>query len=692
MDKDTFYKYDKYDKYKRKYLSLKSQTGGNVYDKCNFTWYLTAINSEIPHMLPAQVIDHINILYNQWAGSFNSTYVNITVDIPSISSVPFNVQFAFSRRSKLILKDINNNIIGRIVRGDAIGPCVIKPSKRSGDELERADKKIKNESGEIKHLSSTEASNLDTDIGLMDSTSHTPINRKIFKIVRKNNGSAAINMSDHNLHPKSEYQKNIGSEQAQSILPIQSSNLNEIMMDVSANNSDESLMNIHIDQNQHMRPKRNLNNIPNYAIEKDYTPNKIIEEIYEFKNTDGNVFKPNEGQDIIDLVNKLKAHGFITITYNLEKWIIESIAINSFTVYTMKQGIKQQKQLYYEKQTEPSKDRTDDILLKGIWEFELKNSISLFNKDFESYNPTNNNIYGEAQYRADYTAEKIKKIIDLGYNGSVITLDGRLRNTKAMIAANIPPKKIYLIERTGLVYIYEILYSFALYPNIMDRPNIIHGDICDIDKYIVAKQITNDVIAINFDFCGDIIDCVPIVINKFPKLLFFGVTQGKRNRTKTFDVFDKNNKFKLLRFFKQVMVDCKFYIASSIGNDKMDTNIDINQGIIEYIENDTTDNNNNDVLFEVKWQGYGRERNEWVSIDDFDSMMPIYKYLYKQVPNNRLKLINLLHQSSINNTNQQLKDKYDEIFNTLNKIEKCLPLKYEKGRKKCINFLKTQGP
>ena len=145
-----------------------------------------------------------------------------------------------------------------------------------------------------------------------------------------------------------------------------------------------------------------------------------------------------------------------------------------------------------------------------------------------------------AQIRSDYFAEKTTAIyrhyMEIGIKGYVITLDGRLRNSIALMRAGYPANKIIVIEKQKKVVMYQKIIGAVLGVNVLwsekSKPNSgIQSFITEYHFYdtpLYDKDIHNYTIGLYADFCGDIPD-IEEMIAYLPNINILGITQGKRN-------------------------------------------------------------------------------------------------------------------------------------------------------------------
>jgi hypothetical protein len=182
-----------------------------------------------------------------------------------------------------------------------------------------------------------------------------------------------------------------------------------------------------------------------------------------------------------------------------------------------------------------------------------------------------------AQLRSEYNAEHVFKVVRFHEKrthqpGFVFTLDGRLRNSDALVLAGVPKRQVIVIEREPIVALFQKLLAQLPSRNVnvfysgeyQDSQDGFQGFFLNnlFPRFLDANVLANTV-AVYADFCGDIPSNLQMTLERMPNLQLFGVTQSVRN---TCGKVPQLKQFQLIREFPPDKVRCSFYSKTNYCN------------------------------------------------------------------------------------------------------------------------------
>lgn len=182
-------------------------------------------------------------------------------------------------------------------------------------------------------------------------------------------------------------------------------------------------------------------------------------------------------------------------------------------------------------------------------------------------------IHDLAQQRSDFFAQLSSELIRKSKQTTyAVTLDGTYRNINSLLKYNIPCANIIHMEKNRKCALFQKLLSSRKERDVhtLYMGSELRHSLYGMESYIIKNKFKdtylgedtrNNIIALYFDSCGDVIPTMNEMLSTLPRLQFFGITQAKRNTSQNrLDEFVPLNGFKLIKKFDQPKVRCHFYL------------------------------------------------------------------------------------------------------------------------------------
>lgn len=322
-----------------------------------------------------------------------------------------------------------------------------------------------------------------------------------------------------------------------------------------------------------------------------------------------NIFVPSENE-LIALIRSKIAQGLEFKSPGQKNWI------RAKSIKTIKEG------LFSSSSSVPHDFKS---LVCSQWK--------LMNKDMQEYEVPD---HPQAQARTDYFVAKVMKIFARNSDIYVITLDGRLRTSMALIAAGIPANRIIVIEWKEEVALYQKLLAACTNPseciNVIfsgehqSKQSGIQGYILNnlFSKHnLIDPDVLSKTVALYLDFCGDLPANMNTVLKQLPKLQLYGWTRAHRNTKRKPAEFPVPNQFTLIRRFNQTQVlSCFFGKGASVCKKGAEDQ----EYVVDRIETHWDDPKRpGRRLYQVRWKNFGPKESSWEPAEEIEKCLLQWK-------------------------------------------------------------------
>jgi hypothetical protein len=223
--------------------------------------------------------------------------------------------------------------------------------------------------------------------------------------------------------------------------------------------------------------------------------------------------------------------------------------------------------------------------------------------------------HAAASNRSLFWAEKVAQWVP---DGSIVTLDARLRNCWHLTEQGVESRRIYVVEFNAVVALFQsllvcVLYDAGCYPQVV---------LSDIMAYLQQPHIGPSIHALYLDLCGKIPTAMPSVVESLTSLKMYGVTQGKRTPnvgTRFLRDFVAPKDFVMLQEFPQRSVDCRFYAHVNLPLKCRDCSTF--SFLIDRIVDVVVDDESGILYATVVWYWYTRD-GTWSTTNESASRIP----------------------------------------------------------------------